>query len=105
MSEAELFEQFKPALERFTINEEFAEQIKKAMDDITERHRLANKQKFDDYRKVLETLDREQDEAYVDLKKGVIGDEHYQRIVGKVKENRRYYTTLIEKCSDTIIDS
>jgi hypothetical protein len=105
MSEAEIFEQFKPAIKSFSIDEDLAEQIKAAMDEITAKHRLANKQKFDDYSNVLETLDQEQDEAYADLKKGIIEDSHYQRIVAKVKENRRYYTMLIAKCSDTIIDS
>jgi hypothetical protein len=75
------------------------------MDEITAKHRQANMQKFDDYSRVLETLDQEQDEAYGDLKKGVIEESHYQRIVGKVKESRRYYTGLIAKSSDTIIDS
>ena len=105
MSEAEMFEQFRPALKSLTINEEFAEQIKAAMDSITEKHREANKQKFDEYSKVLEQLDDEQDDAYEHMRKGTIEDSQYQRVVAKVKENRRYYTSLIAKCSDTIIDS
>jgi DNA invertase Pin-like site-specific DNA recombinase len=105
VTEEKIFEQFRPALKSISIDEDLAEQIKAAMDEITQKHRLANKQKYDDYRKVLTALDEEQDEAYRDLKKGVIPEDQYQRIVSKVKENRSYYTGLIEKCSDTIIDS
>lgn len=35
----------------------------------------------------------------------MIDDGQYQRIMTRVKENRRYYTGLIEKCSNTIIES
>lgn len=105
ISEAEIFEQFKPAIRSFSIDERLAEQIKAAMDEITDKHRQSNQQKFNDYGRVLEILDKEQDEAYADLKKGVIEDDQYQRIMAKVKESRRYYTGLIAKCSDTIIDS
>ena len=61
-----------------------------------------NKSKYDDYRKVLNSLDQEQDEAYADMKKNIIEESQYQRIIEKIKTNRRYYTGLIEKCSDTI---
>ena len=105
MSEKEIFEQFKPAVSKFSINEGLAKQIKAAMDEITAKHVHANKKKYDDYRKVLATLDTEQDEAYTDMKKNVIEERQYQRIIEKIKENRRYYTGLIEQCSNTIIDS
>ncbi len=39
------------------------------------------------------------------MKKNVIEERQYQRIIEKIKENRRYYTGLIEQCSNTIIDS
>ena len=105
MSEKQILEQFRSVPGKFSIDEDLAKQIKAAMDEITDKYRMANKKKYDDYRKVLSALDLEQDEAYADMKKNVIEESQYQRVIEKIKESRRYYTGLIEKCSDTIIDS
>lgn len=55
MTEAKIFDQFGPVLSSITIDENLAEKIKLAMDEITEKHRSASKRKYHDYRKVLET--------------------------------------------------
>jgi site-specific DNA recombinase len=105
MSEAELFEQFKPVFKALAMDKNFAEQIKSAMDELKAKHLEANQKKHSEFRNALGELDKEQDNAYADMKKGVIDEKQYQRLNLKIKENRSYYLDLIEQCSHSIIES
>ena len=105
MREAEIFDQFRNVFKELSIDRDFAEQVKRAMDEITAKHLLANQKKHSEFRKALEGLDKEQDEAYVDLKNGLIDEKYYHRYIAKIKESRSYYVDLIEKCTHSIIES
>lgn len=103
-SEAKIWEQFEPAVEALSISQEFAKDIKDALNETHEKQKAAIKKQMEGFRIELLNMDGKEDELYNDLKRGVLDDSGYKRQIERIRNDRQHSANEIERLALTISD-
>lgn len=100
--ESDLFAQFESALDAIWIDDVLAAEISSRINECFSKVRRERKAEINRYRGLLADLEAREDEAYADRKSGVLDENMYARQIGKVRDERRRYTDLLEAASEDL---
>ena len=94
--EEQVWEQLESSLDVISLDEGLAGEIAEALNEAQRRTKNTSKVEAKDLHGKIESTRSEEDELYVDFKKGVITEEMYLRIASKVRERRMELTKQLE---------
>lgn len=96
-TEESILEAFGPALDAISLTEARAREVAVALNRAHHKAQEAKRAQLDGFRASLVALERDEDELYRDLKRGVLDDEGYRRQLARVRAERQRYTGLLEQ--------
>ncbi|MGK5089534.1 recombinase family protein [Bdellovibrionota bacterium FG-2] len=105
VTEEKIWNQLEGALDAISISKEFAAEISEAMNKAQRKTQDATKREMAQYRDALVALESEEDQLYGDLKKGVIAELAYHRLLKRVRDQRLHFSNLLEGASLAISDA
>lgn len=105
MTEDQIFEQFTQAVNAISITENFATQIKEALNETHRMAVIAVKREIEDYNEALKALEEKEDRTYDRRDAGEISNEDYQRQITRIRKERHQYTKLLEQANLMITDA
>ena len=88
ISEDKIWAQFAPVLENLVINEEFANDVRKALNEDYETQNGQAAANMESCKKTLKELDEKEDATYDDMKRGLLDETQYQRRIRRVRDER-----------------
>lgn len=96
---------FEPALDEFSISDDFASDIAHALNDrhLKIKEKLSRERKF--YFSAQTSLEKSEDELYEDLKRGIVSEEMYSRKLGSIREERQRISTLLLDLQDSATET
>lgn len=103
--EEKIWEQFKVAVDQVSISETFAKEILDAVNDAHLAAQATIKREMQRYSDALQALEGEEDRIYADYRKGVLDDAGHNRLVQKVREQRKDFTQQLERAQLMINDT
>jgi site-specific DNA recombinase len=95
-TEATILDAFAPALDAISLSEERARAVASMLNRAHHKAREQKRQQVDAFRAGLVALERDEDELYQHLRRGVIDDAGYRRQLERVRAERQRLTTLLE---------
>lgn len=105
VSEQNIWDQFEEAWNNIELSPGLAKEMAAAIDELKEKAKKSITREMNVYREELRLLEVREDDLYADVKKEILSDDSYQRMVGKVRDERAYYTDLLEKAQHMISDT
>jgi site-specific DNA recombinase len=102
VKEPDLWKQFESAVESITITDEFSKLVADALNETHSKVSRARKKEIADYRAGLEAVEREEDKAYVDLRRGLLTEEMYHRQIARLRLQRNEFTKLLEGANSAL---
>ena len=105
VAEEILWEQLATPVDDITIEKEFAQQVSDALNEANEKSKAAVRRDIAAYQKALDGLEVREDEVYEDYKSRVLNDAGYKRQFKKIREERKYFTNLMEQAQVSITDA
>jgi hypothetical protein len=105
IQESKIWDQFETALDSISITESFAAEISEALNEAQRKTQSAIKREMAGFVEGIESTHKEEDELYQDLKKGIITEESYLRMVGQVRTQRIRFTKQLENAQLEISDA
>lgn len=105
VTEDALYQQFGAVVSDVTIDEHFAKQIADALNENKKAAMKKIEAEASAHQQALKQLDREEDEAYDDLKCGLLNDESYKRRVERVRERRDHFNTLLKNANKSVTEA
>ena len=94
--EEDLWMQFEKAVDSISITKSFAEELAKALNETQHKAVAATRREAASYNEALKKLEDQEDEAYLDYKKGVLDEKGHRRRIEKVRSERLYYSQQLE---------
>lgn len=105
VSEEKIWEQFEPTTDQFDITREFADDISRELDESFAQQQRAIKKQMEGFRISLKELEDREDGAYKDMKRGLLSEDHYQREIKQIRDERDSYNHQLEHLTLLISDS
>ena len=100
-----IWEQFGGAVDSISITEQFASELKDALNQTRQKMIEATKREIEAFKQGLVELEGAEDEAYEDLRKAILDDEGYRRRIKRVREKRSEFTAMMEQKQHAITDA
>ena len=101
--EERLWEQFGTVFDSFAISQEFAGQIAAALNAVQERSLAALKKEMQDFKDQVAAAEREEDQAYDDLRKRILDEVQYRCNIERIRSQKHFYTTRLQLANEAII--
>lgn len=105
MTEEQIFEQFTPAVSSISITENFATQIKEALNETHRKAVLAVKREITGYEQAILSLDEKNDRLFDRYDADEINKDEYNRQLVRIRKERNQYTKLLEQANVMITDA
>ena len=96
-SEGKIWDQFAPVLEKIVINEEFANDVRKVLNEDYENQKNQAQANMDICKKTLKELDEKEDATYDDMKRGLLDELQYHRRIRRIRDERDECKELFER--------
>ncbi len=97
VNEEKLWDGFGKSVDQIKISEEWAKQISEALNKTHQKIRTARIMDIENYRQALLGLEGHEDTTYQHFRDGVLDEAGYKRQIQKIREERHYFTDLMEK--------
>lgn len=102
IQEDQIWEQFAAAVDSISITERLAKEVADALNETHAKVRAARKREIFNYREGLNALEREEDLAYQDMRRGILDEGMYRRQIERIRGERRNFTDLLEGANSAL---
>lgn len=104
-SETKIWDQFSGAAESVHLDNDVAERIFKALDEVAEKAKIAVQRDIKNFQIALDQLEVKRNQLFDLFLAKTISEEEYRRQSNRITEEHRYNTTLLEKSQIAISDA
>ncbi len=104
MSEEKILTQFTSAVASLSLDQPFAKEIAKALNEVNRKARTKTTQQAEEYKRALKALEEREDLLYDHRSQGIIDDYGYRRQLQRVREERSHFTKLLTDANLAIQD-
>lgn len=105
VTEEAIWDQLADAIGRIEITEDFAKVISDGLNRIEKQARDRQRKQAALHQDALTALENEEDQAYADLKSGVLDDGQYRRIIARIRAKRADYNVQLAHAQDQVTSS
>lgn len=105
ISEDKIWEQLGDALDRIDIDEDFGRYIAGRLNAIEKHARDKQRRQAAMHQDALTALETQEDQAYADLRAGILSDDQYRRLISRIRSQRADYNLELARAQDTVTAS
>lgn len=102
VSEEQILDAFAPALDAITLTEARAREVSTLLNRVHHKAAEAKREQLAGFRASLVALEREEDDVYRDLRRGLLDDAGYRRQLARVRAERQGYTVQLEQAQAAV---